>query len=1044
MFETKKNFSEITKNQNRYPKIAVIGMGCHYPGARDLKQLWENILSRRQQFRQIPDVRLPMSEYYDRDRSVADKTYGNRAAVIDGFEFDWAKRRIPQKTVRATDIVHWLALETANQALEDAGYTRQSVPLTKTGVILGNTLTGEQTRSTTVRLRWPYVRKALRVSAKARGMSSQGIEALVETMEKFYKSAFAPITEDSLAGGLSNTIAGRICNFFNFDGGGYTVDGACASSLIATANACSQLISGDLDLVLAGGVDVSLDTFELIGFAKTGALTPEDMRVYDRRASGFIPGEGCGFVVLKRLEDARAAGDYVYAVIRGWGISSDGKGGITAPSKTGQSKALLRAYEKAGYHPAQLDFIEGHGTGTPVGDLNELEGIALAVNSQGEVQPRSVGVTSFKSLVGHTKAAAGVGGLIKAVMAVNQRVIPPTAGCQELNPVFATTVKCAYPVLNGEVCSPDVKLRAGVSAMGFGGINSHVTLESGDSPAQHLKPRLSEGTLLVSNQDSELFVFSANSIEKLLQRIQQAIELSAGMSLAEMGDLALQLTTEIDVKQEVRAAVIARTPQQLQQILQKLERYLEDSPPAKGELKTSPSQDFWIANHFHLSRVGFVFPGQGSQRLNMARMLVERHDWAKKLVQKADEWLKEIGCPAVSPLMYRCLEKASDETEITNWLRELSAAEVASPAICLASLLWLRHLKELGIQPVALGGHSLGELTAFYQAGAFDEKTLIQFAAIRGRALANVDRETGGMVSLGCDLETARQIIKEVSGYAVIANINSPIQTVVSGEFNSIAQTIDRANAKGIQSRQLPVANAFHSQMVEKAANYVKNNAPLPDKLEGSLIPLFSSIDGREVTSSIDLRQHFGKQITSSVDFVTLTTNIYNHCDLIIEVGPGRVLSNLVNTTLNIKEPVAFSIEAKTQTTHSFNSVLGRLFVANQQLNWSKVYENRLLEPFVPAKDKLFIDNPCEHPLQVSDEYLERLPNVSFDGNTEQNYQINYNVEQNNLMPSNGLSERDFIEILSKYFDRRNTFLAELIQADLENLPLSNLHLEDI
>lgn len=379
-------------------EIAVIGMGCKYPGARDLKQLWSNILAKRQQFRQIPDVRLPISEYYHGDRYIRDKTYSNQAAVIDGFEFDWIGRRVPQQTIQTTDIVHWLALETANDALEDAGFTRQNVTVAKTGVILGNTLTGEQTRSNALRLRWPYVRRSLIASAKARKMPDRVVEALIETMEQFYKSVFAPINEDSLAGGLSNTIAGRICNFFNFDGGGYTVDGACASSLIATATACSKLVSGDLDLALAGGVDVSLDTFELIGFAKTGALTAEDMTVYDRHASGFIPGEGCGFVVLKRLADARAAGDYVYAVIRGWGISSDGKGGITAPSKVGQAKALLRAYEKAGYHPSELDFIEGHGTGTPVGDRVELEGITLAISqSETQVKPRSVGITSFKS-----------------------------------------------------------------------------------------------------------------------------------------------------------------------------------------------------------------------------------------------------------------------------------------------------------------------------------------------------------------------------------------------------------------------------------------------------------------------------------------------------------------------------------------------------------------------------------------------------------------------------------------------------------------------
>ena len=207
------------------------------------------------------------------------------------------------------------------------------MPIKKSGVILGNTLTGEETRSNPMRLRWPFVKSSLYAAATAKGLPSEVIEELSQTMEQFYKSVFREINEDSLAGCLSNTISGRICNFFNFDGGGYTVDGACASSLIAVATAATALSNGDLDMALAGGVDMSLDSFELISCAKTGALTPKDMTVYDRRGSGFIGGEGCGFAVLKRLEDARANGDYIYAIINGWGISSDGRGGITAPSK---------------------------------------------------------------------------------------------------------------------------------------------------------------------------------------------------------------------------------------------------------------------------------------------------------------------------------------------------------------------------------------------------------------------------------------------------------------------------------------------------------------------------------------------------------------------------------------------------------------------------------------------------------------------------------------------------------------------------------------
>lgn len=1016
--------------------IAVIGIGCHYPDSDSLIKLWENILARRCQFRQLPDVRLPLSEYYDPDKKVPDKTYGSKAAVVDGFEFDWASRRIPKKTVTATDIVHWLTLETADKALKDAGYKRNTVPTENTGVILGNTLTGEQTRAGTMRLRWPYVRKTLRVSAELRGLPTEEIEALVAIMEKFYKSVFAPVTEDSLAGGLANTIAGRVCNYFNFDGGGYIVDGACSSSLIAVNTACSKLVSGDLNMALAGGVDVSLDTMELIGFAKTGALTAGEMKVYDRRASGFIPGEGCGFVILKRLADARRDGDYIYATIKGWGISSDGKGGITAPSRVGQSKALIRAYEKAGYHGGEIDFIEGHGTGTPVGDREELGGISLAVNHKQPAKPRTVGVTSFKSLFGHTKAAAGIGGLIKTIFAVNQRIIPPTANCQELNPIFVDTAQSLYPVLRGEICQPDRILRAGVSAMGFGGINTHVTLESADAPSEKLKTNLSPSALLVSNQDSELFVLSAASVEELLKRVQEVMTLAQGISWAEMVDLAAYLASQVSFKHPVKAAIIAGNTDKLNTNLQQLEEILQDSPPAKGEIRSNPYQEIWIGNQVQQNKVGFLFPGQGSQRLNMARTLVERFNWAQELVQQADEWLREIGCKPISQFIYRPKEKAADEAELKQWLKELSGSEIASPGICLASILWIEYLKRLGIESKAVGGHSLGELTAFYAAGAYDRKTLIQFAGIRGKALANAGSQVGTMASLGCDRSKAQEIVDLVEGYLVIANLNSPNQTVISGEKDSIERAVELAQSRNIQTRKLPVANAFHSEMVREAAEYVRKNAPLPVEFMPFEIALFSSINGEKLCSQIKLKEHFSKQIVNSVNFVNLITAIDRECDILLEVGSGKVLSGLSKEIIQ-KNNSAFSVEAKTQNQSSLNFFLGSFFVNNGIIKWDKLYSNRLIRDFIPTKDKLFIENPCERDFAVNREEISEFIHSSFQNTGRQNH-----LEKTRVLPqyiessfSNNQEEMIY-ETLTNYFQNRSDFLAELIKADLENSPI--------
>ncbi len=332
---------------------------------------------------------------------------------------------------------------------------------------------------------------------------------LEEVLEQHYKSVFPAVNEDTLAGGLSNTIAGRICNYLNADGGGYTVDGACSSSLLAIATAAAGLANGELDLALAGGVDISLDPFELIGFSKTLALTPGDMTVYDRRGNGFIPGEGCGFVVLKRHEDALKDGNYIYAVLHGWGISSDGgNAALTAPSVSGQKLAIERAYAKAAYGIHDVNFIEGHGTGTAVGDRIELEAIAAAMNGQPLRDPslRYCGISSLKSILGHTKAASGVGGFIKAVIGVNRRICPPTAACRYPNPAFEKAARGVYPIQHGERHAPAEKLKAGISAMGFGGINCHLTIASADPPASRLEPAIDERALMASDQVEELFV----------------------------------------------------------------------------------------------------------------------------------------------------------------------------------------------------------------------------------------------------------------------------------------------------------------------------------------------------------------------------------------------------------------------------------------------------------------------------------------------------------------------------------------------------------
>lgn len=996
--------------------IAVVGLGCWYPGARGPRELWENIVARRREFRRLPDGRLPLADYHDPDPAVPDKTYGRRAAVIDGFRFDWAGRRIPKATYECTDVVQWLALEVALQALADAGLDTARLPRDRTGVIVGNTLTGEHTRSQAMRLRWPFVRKTLLAAAAARGLGASAAAELAVTMEGIYKSVFAPVTEDSLAGGLSNTIPGRICNFLDLHGGGYTVDGACASSLLAVCTAADRLAGGDLDVALAGGVDVSLDTFELIGFAKTGALTADDMRVYDKRASGFLPGEGCGFVVLKRLADARAAGDPVLAVLRGWGVSSDGKGGLTAPSRDGQATALRRAYARAGYGPDAIDFVEGHGTGTRVGDKVELEAIAAALAGAGVTRPRACGVTSLKSIIGHTKAAAGVGAFIKAVLAVNRRVVPPTAGCAEFNATLDGPAAAVYPVLQGEVRPPAAVVRAGVSAMGFGGINAHCTVESGDAPAERLRPTVEERALLVANQETEAFVLAADSIAGLRERVLDVVRVAEPASLGDLTDLAARLAGEKDHAAPVRAAVVAGTPEDLVAALTALADRLHTDPPAAGAWAAGPRREWWIGHRCEAPRIGYVFPGQGSQQLNMARTLVERFDWARALVAQADHWLAEVGAPPVSPTLFRPLDRAADAAERAAWEADLARTEVAQPALCLASVLFTRYLADLGLGPTAVAGHSLGELTAFHAAGAFDAEALIKLAGHRGTAMAAAGRTAGpgAMASLACAAADAGRLLAGTTGFVTVANRNSPKQTVISGDAEAVRAVIERAQAAGITARLLPVSGAFHSPLVAGAAETLRQRANLPAGGAPGGPMLFSSTDGQAVPAGIDLREHFATQLVRPVDFVALAHRLTEECDLLIEVGPGRVLSGLMGDTVGA-DPVCLPVAAKPGADRDLNVVLAAAFVRGAAVRWQELYRNRLVRPFVPAHERVFIDNPCERPLTVP----PAAPIAA---------------ERPALAEVFARGIGCPAEVAEKYLDRRLGFLVDVARADLRSL----------
>jgi enediyne polyketide synthase len=528
--------------------IAIVGMGCRFPDARSPDELWENVLARRQAFRRLPDERLRLDDYAAAAIGVAggeapdpDGIYLREAAVLAGWEFDRLRFRVAGATFRVADLTHWLALEVAAATLADAGFEEGAgLPRDATGVLVGNTLTGEFSRAQLMRMRWPYVRRVLAAALATEGWTAGRVESFLVRLEPSYKAPFPAPTEESLAGGLSNTIAGRICNHFDLHGGGYTVDGACASSLLAVAQACSALAAGDLDVALAGGVDLSLDPFELVGFARAGALAAGDMRVFDARSAGFLPGEGCGFVALMRERQALAWGKRIHAVIRGWGISSDGHGGLSRPEAAGQRLAIARAYRRAGFDVGSVPCFEAHGTGTTVGDAAELAALAGSLRAARPPAPPPAAIGSIKANIGHTKAAAGVAGLLKATLAVASQILPPATGCEEPHAALAGADPVLRVLTAAEPWPAGRPLRAGVSAMGFGGVNAHVVVEG---IAAERRRRLSarERRRAAPPQDVQLALLAGPDAASLADAARRLAELAPRLSRAELGDVAAAL-----------------------------------------------------------------------------------------------------------------------------------------------------------------------------------------------------------------------------------------------------------------------------------------------------------------------------------------------------------------------------------------------------------------------------------------------------------------------------------------------------------------------
>ncbi|MCK2244575.1 MULTISPECIES: SDR family NAD(P)-dependent oxidoreductase [unclassified Crossiella] len=899
--------------------IAVIGLGCRYPDADSPRELWENVLAQHRSFRRIPPERLPLADYHHTDPTAPDKFYSPYAAVLADYAFDRLRHRVSGATFRAVDTTHWLAVDVAERALADAGFAALAVDPDRVGVVVGNTLTGEFSRTAALRLRWPYVRGRVDAVLRRGGWAPDTRAELLSELEIEYKAPFEPIGEESLAGGLSNTIAGRVCNTFDLHGGAWTVDAACASSLLAVINAAETLTRGDVDVMLAGGVDLSLDPFELVGFAKVGALAPRLMRVYDQDSEGFWPGEGCGFAVLAREEDARRWGARVYAVLRGWGVSSDGRGSITRPEQRGQALAVRRAYARAGYGSDTVGLFEGHGTGTAVGDAIELATLTEARRSADPAASPAV-IGSIKANIGHTKAAAGIAGLLKAIMAVHERTLPPVTGCDTPHELLTGTDPQLRVLREPEAWAPELLPRAGISAMGFGGVNTHLTLEGTPTPRRSV-PMARQRVLARTPQSAEIIPFAAPDLRVLAEDIDRLRAQTEHLSFGSLRDLAILRCSTTRAGQPVRAAIVADTPFRLDDQLDRLRSWLN-----AGHTRIDAAAGVFFGQPQRIPRIGFLFPGQAAPVYLGGGVLRRRFEQLAELYPDAPG------------------SAVGDRTDTA----------LAQPSIVRAALAGAAALTELGIHADAVLGHSIGELAALCWAGATAPHSAVDLAAVRGRATAEHSAKGGAMAELAADEDVVARLVDDLP--VTIAALNAPDRIVLAGAAPAIEAACIRARARGFRATRLPVRHAFHSPLVAEVARQFATD--LAGVAFAPVRPgMISTVLGGELPPNINLAAYLAGQITSPVRFSAALHQLADRCDLLLEVGPGALLTGLATAQVDL--PVV-ATDCGGEDIRGFLTAVAAAHVHGAEVALAGLAAGRVQRTADPLRRPGFLANPCE------------------------------------------------------------------------------------
>jgi acyl transferase domain-containing protein/acyl carrier protein len=876
--------------------LAIVGIGCRLPGAHGPEAFWSLLAAGADAISEVPPDRWDVSRYWSPDRSAPGASVSKWAGLLAEIDgFDASFFRIPPAEAERMDPQQRLLLETAWEALEDAGLLPPDLRGSQTGVFVGVSVS----------------EYALRQRADV-----SMIDGLMPT------------------GGALSIAANRLSYVLDWRGPSVAIDTACSSSLVALHLAARALRDGDCDLALAAGVNLLLDPELTIGISKAGMLSPEGRcKVFDASADGYVRGEGCGVVVLKPLSSARRDGDRVYALVRGSAVNSDGRSnGLTAPNPAAQAAVLRRAYQDAGVDPRRVSYVECHGTGTLLGDPIEAGALGPVVRPADATDDCLIG--SVKSNIGHLESAAGIAGVIKTALALHHGVIPSTIHLADPNPHIPFSELRLRPAADPVPLRSDAApWFAGVSSFGFGGTNAHAVLQSApprpgtSDAAEEDRPGTSDGAV---DGRPVLLPLSAASPDSLDALRRAWLE---GLRTGAVDDLAGAARTAALRRQHHRhrAAFVASSVTELSQQLAAVGRV----SPGDALPPSSPPG------------VAFVFSGQGTQWAGMGTELMARDPLFASFIERCDEICRKLAGWSIS-------EALTDATD-----SRLAATEYAQPVIFAVQAALAELWRVLGITPVAVAGHSSGEIAAAYAAGILSLDDAMRLAMERGAAMAGTAGK-GRMLAVGMAEPQLRELIARHGADVDVAAINADDQVVVSGAAGEL-ERFRTSLSQDTFTRWLPVDYPFHSAAMEAAALALADQLSWLCPHAGD-VPFYSAVTGDAIDGSRLDQGYWRRNARMPVRFLdAIKAMIGAHpVASIVEIGPHPVLQRPLRricTSAGRPRTAVLASARRPRELPALLTALAELYQLGAEISWPQLYRQEGMDG-PPASLPLY---PWEH-----------------------------------------------------------------------------------